>query len=105
MVPTKRLLVSGTLTLVAIHNENFEVAILSVALAGSLAGFLLFNWHPACIFLGDSGSLLIGLLIAAANLLFGYKFDRIGGRESQFPPIGAVTPPPPNIITTNGRAR
>ena len=49
------LLVSGTLTLVAIHYENYEVAVLSVALAGSLAGFLLYNWHPACIFLGDSG--------------------------------------------------
>ena len=49
------LLVSGTLTLVAIHNQNVEVAILAVSLAGSLAGFLLYNWHPACIFLGDSG--------------------------------------------------
>jgi UDP-GlcNAc:undecaprenyl-phosphate GlcNAc-1-phosphate transferase len=62
------LLVSGTLTLVAIHNENFEVAALSVALAGSLAGFLLYNWHPACIFLGDSGSLLIGLLIGVIGV-------------------------------------
>jgi UDP-GlcNAc:undecaprenyl-phosphate GlcNAc-1-phosphate transferase len=62
------LLVSGTLTLVAIHNENFEVAILAVALAGSLAGFLLYNWHPACIFLGDSGALLIGLLIGVIGV-------------------------------------
>src|SRR5262249_7489239 len=38
------LLVSGTLTLVAIHNDNFDVAVLAVALAGSLAGFLLYNW-------------------------------------------------------------
>jgi UDP-GlcNAc:undecaprenyl-phosphate GlcNAc-1-phosphate transferase len=62
------LLVSGTLTLVAIHNDNFEVAVLAVALAGSLAGFLLYNWHPACIFLGDSGSLLIGLLIGVIGV-------------------------------------
>jgi UDP-GlcNAc:undecaprenyl-phosphate GlcNAc-1-phosphate transferase len=62
------LLVSGTLTLVAIHNENVEVAILAVALAGSLAGFLLYNWHPACIFLGDSGALLIGLLIGVIGV-------------------------------------
>ena len=62
------LLVSGTLTLVAIHNENFEAAVLSVALAGSLAGFLLYNWHPACIFLGDSGSMLIGLLIGVIGV-------------------------------------
>jgi UDP-GlcNAc:undecaprenyl-phosphate GlcNAc-1-phosphate transferase len=62
------LLVTGTLTLVAIHNENIQVAILAVALAGSLAGFLLYNWHPACIFLGDSGALLIGLLIGVIGV-------------------------------------
>ncbi len=57
------LMVSGTLALVAIWLENPSVAIMAAALAGGLAGFLLYNWHPACIFLGDSGSLLIGLLI------------------------------------------
>jgi UDP-GlcNAc:undecaprenyl-phosphate GlcNAc-1-phosphate transferase len=62
------LLVSGTLTLVALHNGNVEVAILATALAGSLAGFLLYNWHPACIFLGDSGALLIGLLIGVIGV-------------------------------------
>ena len=75
------LLVSGTLTLVAIHNENFEVAVLAVALAGSLAGFLLYNWHPACIFLGDSGSLLIGLLIGV-----------IGVEGSMEGPVGDLDP-------------
>ena len=62
------LLVSGTLTLVAVHNQNVGVAILAAALAGSLAGFLLYNWHPACIFLGDSGSLMIGLLIGVIGV-------------------------------------
>jgi UDP-GlcNAc:undecaprenyl-phosphate/decaprenyl-phosphate GlcNAc-1-phosphate transferase len=62
------LLVSGTLALVAILLENPNVAILAVALAGGLAGFLLYNWHPACIFLGDSGSLLIGLLIGIVGV-------------------------------------
>ncbi len=62
------LLVSGTLALVAIHSQNLEAAVLSVALAGSLAGFLLYNWHPACIFLGDSGSMLIGLLIGVIGV-------------------------------------
>ena len=62
------LLVSGTLALVAIWMENPTVAILAASLAGSLAGFLLYNWHPACIFLGDSGSLLIGLLIGVIGV-------------------------------------
>ena len=62
------LLVSGTLMLVAIHHGNVGVAFLAASLAGSLAGFLLYNWHPACIFLGDSGSLLIGLLIGVIGV-------------------------------------
>jgi len=62
------LLVSGTLMLVAIRYGNAGVAFLAAALAGSLAGFLLYNWHPACIFLGDSGSLLIGLLIGVIGV-------------------------------------
>jgi UDP-GlcNAc:undecaprenyl-phosphate GlcNAc-1-phosphate transferase len=62
------LLVSGTLMLVALHQENDGAAALAAALAGSLAGFLLYNWHPACIFLGDSGSLLIGMLIGVIGV-------------------------------------
>ena len=67
------LLVSGTLALVAIWLENPSVAILAAALAGGLAGFLLYNWHPACIFLGDSGSLLIGLLIGVIGVQGSFK--------------------------------
>ena len=63
------LLVSGTLMLVAMREgNNAASALLSAALAGSLAGFLLYNWHPACIFLGDSGSMLIGLLIGVVGV-------------------------------------
>ncbi len=57
----------------AIHNQNIGVAITASALAGSLAGFLLYNWHPACIFLGDSGSLLIGLLIGVIGVQGSFK--------------------------------
>ena len=58
------------LALVAVHNENFDAAVMSVALAGSLAGFLLYNWHPACIFLGDSGSLTLGFLLGCYSILW-----------------------------------
>jgi UDP-GlcNAc:undecaprenyl-phosphate GlcNAc-1-phosphate transferase len=67
------LLVSATLALVAIHNQNVGVAITAAALAGSLAGFLLYNWHPAYIFLGDSGSLVIGLLIGVIGVQGSFK--------------------------------
>lgn len=62
------LLVSGTLTVIALHGAHMGPAALSVALSGGLAGFLLYNWHPACIFLGDSGSLLIGLLVGVIGV-------------------------------------
>lgn len=62
------LLVSTTLMLVAIYQNNIGSALLAAALAGSLAGFLLYNWHPAVIFLGDTGSLLIGLLLGVIGV-------------------------------------
>ncbi|HEX8202329.1 MAG TPA: MraY family glycosyltransferase [Isosphaeraceae bacterium] len=62
------LLVTGTLMYIAYAWGNYGAALLAAALAGALAGFLLYNWHPASIFLGDSGSLLIGLLIGVIGV-------------------------------------
>ncbi|CAN5904055.1 hypothetical protein BH23PLA1_BH23PLA1_08190 [soil metagenome] len=62
------LLVSATLMLVAFYLQNYGAALMAAALAGALAGFLLYNWHPACIFLGDCGSLLIGLLLGVIGI-------------------------------------
>lgn len=39
------------------------------AIAGAAAGFLIFNWHPAKIFMGDSGSLFLGFCLAMLPLL------------------------------------
>ena len=43
-------------------------ALLSAALAGACAGFLPHNFHPARLFMGDSGSMLIGLVLSASAL-------------------------------------
>jgi UDP-GlcNAc:undecaprenyl-phosphate GlcNAc-1-phosphate transferase len=48
---------------------EFFVCLVLAALIGSLLGFLLFNWHPARVFLGDCGSLFIGFTLAALTLL------------------------------------
>jgi UDP-GlcNAc:undecaprenyl-phosphate GlcNAc-1-phosphate transferase len=48
---------------------EFFVSLLLVALMGSLLGFLVYNWHPASIFLGDCGSLFIGFTLASLTLL------------------------------------
>ena len=47
---------------------NPLVAFLAIALTGAILGFLRFNFYPASIFLGDSGSLFIGFMIAALAL-------------------------------------
>jgi UDP-GlcNAc:undecaprenyl-phosphate GlcNAc-1-phosphate transferase len=51
---------------------EFFISLLLVALMGSLLGFLVFNWHPASIFLGDCGSLFIGFTLASLTLLERY---------------------------------
>jgi len=45
-------------------------SLLAFAMAGSLAAFLIFNYHPAKIFMGDSGSLLLGLVNAVLVIKF-----------------------------------
>jgi UDP-GlcNAc:undecaprenyl-phosphate GlcNAc-1-phosphate transferase len=59
---------SVTLGLVAIHNEQLEVAYYAFTMAGALLGFLVFNFPPAKIYLGDGGAYLIGFTIAALSL-------------------------------------
>ena len=48
---------------------EFFISLLLVALMGSLLGFLVYNWHPASIFLGDCGSLFVGFTLAALTLV------------------------------------
>lgn len=50
-------------------------AFLSAALAGACAGFLPHNFHPARLFMGDSGSMLIGLVLSASTLTLTGQFD------------------------------
>lgn len=51
---------------------NPMITCLAVTLAGAILGFLRFNFHPASIFLGDSGSLFIGFMLSAMALA-GYQ--------------------------------
>ena len=63
------LIVTLTLLGVSINADNKMGIFLNACLSGALLGFLLFNFNPASIFLGDSGSMLIGFLVAAISLL------------------------------------
>lgn len=51
-------------------DPNFQHAILAVALTGALLGFLYYNKTPAKIFMGDTGSMLIGLIMAMLAIEF-----------------------------------
>jgi UDP-GlcNAc:undecaprenyl-phosphate GlcNAc-1-phosphate transferase len=53
---------------VSLLNGNPFVSIVTVALAGAILGFLRYNFNPATIFLGDSGSLFLGFLLSAVSL-------------------------------------
>ena len=47
---------------------QFFVGALSFALAGTAAGFLWHNWHPATVYLGDAGAYFLGFLLAIVTL-------------------------------------
>jgi UDP-GlcNAc:undecaprenyl-phosphate/decaprenyl-phosphate GlcNAc-1-phosphate transferase len=57
---------------------QFGYAVLGVSLAGALAAFLIFNHHPAKIFMGDTGSLLLGLI----NAILFIKFIEVSSGDS-----------------------
>jgi UDP-GlcNAc:undecaprenyl-phosphate GlcNAc-1-phosphate transferase len=52
----------------AMAKGNVLLALICCSLAGSLLGFLLFNFHPARIFMGDSGSMFLGYTLAVVSL-------------------------------------
>ncbi len=77
--------------------DGYPPALLAAALAGGCLGFLPHNFNPARIFMGDSGSMLIGLLLAAVSTgasgripLTGYGPHDIVGLLSPLLLVGAV---------------
>jgi len=58
-----------TMLLLALQGNQLAAAALAAALIGACVGFLRYNFHPASIFMGDSGSLLLGFTLAAISLL------------------------------------
>jgi UDP-GlcNAc:undecaprenyl-phosphate GlcNAc-1-phosphate transferase len=56
-------------------DRSTTAALLSVALAGACVGFLVHNFHPARLFMGDSGSMLIGLVLSASAVSLSGQFS------------------------------
>jgi UDP-N-acetylmuramyl pentapeptide phosphotransferase/UDP-N-acetylglucosamine-1-phosphate transferase len=76
---------AGSLTLVAcailfLHtyfwpreDPQFTISLLPAALGGAVLGFLVYNWHPARIILGDAGAYFLGLALAVSAIIGGAK--------------------------------
>ncbi|GIN61430.1 phospho-N-acetylmuramoyl-pentapeptide-transferase [Robertmurraya siralis] len=59
----------GAFAVLAWNISQLEIAVFSVAVVGAVLGFLVFNAHPAKVFMGDTGSLALGGAIAAVAIL------------------------------------
>lgn len=59
---------SLTIILIAVQMGYFHVAILTAALAGAIIGFIRYNFNPATIFMGDTGSMFLGYMLAAISV-------------------------------------
>ncbi|WP_183577998.1 MraY family glycosyltransferase [Mucilaginibacter sp. X5P1] len=70
LAATTGIFVNGTLGLLFIYMGQYELAALPLSLVGALIGFLKFNITPAKIFMGDTGSLLIGLVSIISAIKF-----------------------------------
>ncbi len=73
------LIACGVIALLAVYFGNPIMAVFMLALMGSLTGFLFFNFNPAKIFLGDSGSLFLGFCLATSSILCSVKSHTLVG--------------------------
>lgn len=71
--------VNVTFGVLFINMGQFEIACIAFSMVGAILGFLLFNYHPAKIFMGDTGSFLIGFIsiVLAIRFIELNKFDTI----------------------------
>lgn len=74
---------AGCLLVVALVQGDQTSAFMLAALIGSLLGFLRYNWHPARIYMGDTGAMFIGLLLGAMAMIGKYPSDH---------PLSLLTP-------------
>ena len=70
LAATTGIIANGAFAILFIYIKQYELAAVSLAMAGAVLGFLRFNITPAKIFMGDTGSLLIGLISAVMALKF-----------------------------------
>jgi UDP-GlcNAc:undecaprenyl-phosphate GlcNAc-1-phosphate transferase len=73
---------------VALLNGRIMIAIVAITLAGSLLGFLRYNVNPAKIYMGDTGSMFLGLMIGALAMIGSYTEKNFLGFLAPFVILG-----------------
>ena len=71
------LICSLVLFVVGIWNDRITIAIMAISLGGSLLGFLRYNFEPAKIYLGDTGSMFIGMMMGALAMIGDYTSKNV----------------------------
>jgi phospho-N-acetylmuramoyl-pentapeptide-transferase len=69
LVPGTTAIAFGALAVLAWNQSQYDIAVFSVAVVGAVLGFLVFNAHPAKVFMGDTGSLALGGALATIAIL------------------------------------
>lgn len=69
LAPGAALFSSIVILVISLSQENPLMIVMALVLCGALAGFLRYNFNPASIFMGDSGALFVGFLLAALAVL------------------------------------
>jgi len=67
---------AGFRVIFLLADGNVEGAALAAAVVGASAGFLVHNFNPASIFMGDAGSLFLGMMVAGLSLVGGWPYSR-----------------------------
>jgi len=81
-------IVCGVIAVFAIYSGQVVMAVLMLALLGSLTGFLFFNFNPAKIFMGDCGSMFLGFTLATASVMSSNKSVTLVGLALPFLALG-----------------
>lgn len=84
------LFATSTILVAALLQKNMALAVATAPLIGSLLGFLRYNFNPATVFLGDSGSLLLGFTLGCYGIIWTQKSVTLLGMTA---PIMALSVP------------
>ncbi|MEF3244461.1 MAG: undecaprenyl/decaprenyl-phosphate alpha-N-acetylglucosaminyl 1-phosphate transferase [Caldisericaceae bacterium] len=69
------LIASFFLAITAMYKGNLNLALILIGLSGALLAFLIYNFNPARVFLGDSGAGLLGFMLSIISIIGAYKIN------------------------------